>query len=86
MTITLTISLQGCATKETKPVELVCKTETIVQDRYVPIDARLVAPVEIVYPPEKVDAYTLRALYLVQRTRAKQCNGQLAEIGSLGVK
>ena len=84
LTVILTALLQGCATKETKPVELVCKTETIVQDRYVPIDEGLVKPVGIIYPPEIVDAYALRAMYLAQRTRAKQCNGQLAEIAKLG--
>lgn len=53
------------------------------KDRYVPIDKELVKLVEIVYPPERVDAYALRAAYQMCTARTEQANGQLKAISEI---
>jgi hypothetical protein len=76
------IFLFGCASN---PPEVVTKYETVTlyQDRYVPIDPRLINPVEIVLLPVSFDTLALGAAYKAQKTRAMQCNGQLAEIARI---
>ena len=74
--------LTGCATER---IVTVYETVTVTQDRYVIIPAPLTQPVEIVQPPDgDIDTIDLRVMYLEQKTRAKQCNGQLAEISTIG--
>jgi len=56
----------------------------VYQDRYVAIPDTLTTPVEIVHPPDgDIDTIDLKVAYLAQKTRAKQCNGQLSEIAIL---
>ena len=77
----LALSLSGCATDK---IVTVYKTVTVYQDRYIEIPEALTQPVEIVQPPDgDIDTIDLRVMYLAQKTRARQCNGQLAEIANI---
>lgn len=69
------------------------EARTLYQDRYVSPPDRMIQRIEIIdLPPgflEMTDEEALAAAgaaYKMQRTRAKQCNGQLAEIEGLAGK
>lgn len=81
--------MSGCSTTP-EACPTVYTASTLYQDRYVSPPARMTQPVEIIDLPENflqmTDEEALAAsgaAYKMQRTRAKQCNGQLAEIEGL---
>jgi len=76
----------GCASEQA-----VTRYETVevYRDRFVPVPEELTRPVEIVELPDNggyrnADTLQLGAAYRAQKVRARQCNGQLAEIATLG--
>ena len=77
----MVIFASGCKTID--PI-IVYKTETLYQDKYVPIADGLVAPVEVVELSEDFDLPELGAGFKACIVRVKQCNGKLSEIGSIG--
>lgn len=75
----------GCASKQTI-VEY--ETLEVYRDRLVPVPLQLTKPVEIIDLEDNgglrnADTLQLGAAYRAQKVRAKQCNGQLAEIATL---
>lgn len=79
----MVIFAAGCSTVPPEPV-YVYKTVEVTRDRYVPIDSWLVQPVEVPALSRTFDVYELGAVAKAREVRLRQCNGQLAEIGSLG--
>jgi len=64
------------------------ETVEVVRDRFVPVPETLTRPVEIVELEDNggsrnADTLQLGAAYKMQKVRAEQCNGQLAEIATL---
>jgi hypothetical protein len=55
----------------------------LTKDRIVSVPESLTKPVEIIELSPEFDVYELGAAYSWQRTRALQCNGQLAEISQI---
>lgn len=76
----LLILLTGCATER---VVVEYETAEVFVDRYVPVPESLTKPVDIVDLPENPDTITLGSAYKTQKTRARQCNGQLEAIRNL---
>jgi hypothetical protein len=77
----MAISATGCST--TKAIEY-CEPVTVYQDRYVPIPVQLTNPIEVAGLEPDFDLIDLGTAYKVNRTRALQCNGRLAEISRIG--
>lgn len=84
------IFASGCAAPQTRIVTEY-KTVEVFKDRYVPVDESLTKPVELIDLPDDYlkmsdgdAALATGVAYSLQRTRAEQCNGQLAEIANLG--
>jgi len=84
--------VSGCSTTP-EACPAIPEARTLYQDRYVSPPARMTQRVEIIDLPENflqmTDEEALAAsgaAYKMQRTRAKQCNGQLAEIEDLAGK
>lgn len=79
--ICLSLLLPGCAGHQAEPTTITCDTETLYQDRYVPVDERLTQRVEVEYVPDgPVDTIDLKVTLQACQTRTGQCNGQLHEI------
>lgn len=76
------INCSGPKAIECAPVEI--RTETVYQDKIVPVPARLTPEIEIPFvADEDKDTYGLSAGYKARGVRLKQCVGYLDEIRGL---
>jgi len=81
----LILSLAACATPQVCEPIMVPYTVEVEKDRLIPITPGLVAPVEVVRLPDRIDAIALKAGYEACTVRTKQCNGQLKSIREIEV-